>query len=191
MAARRMPRGGQDRGDLEPQNGDLAGQLRVGRRGEETDDAALAYRFAIRAVHLDADVVHVCAAMHTADDVGLGDDQRQRLEEEAAHLGGHRHQLVATPQHVHGWIAHDAEAGSVDRYQLSAFGSALEAEVAHAEEGEVVVGEPAQEGNGLLELLLGNIGAGGLELLGGLPDALHHQPPVGDRDAHGVENLGE
>ena len=59
-----------------------AGRLVVGLGGEQAHEADLAARPAVGVVALDADVIHVAAAVHAAAHVGLGDGQR-RVGEQA------------------------------------------------------------------------------------------------------------
>jgi hypothetical protein len=128
---------------LVAQQRNLTGRADIGLRCEQPHESDLALRPSIRAVGLDADVVHVRAPMHAARDVGFGDDERRRLEKEAPHLGGHGYQLASAAQHLHLWIAQHAEAAALDRHEVGGIRAAHE--LARAEKSEVGLLQPLQE----------------------------------------------
>ena len=126
--------------DLAAQIRDGAGRARIGGRGEQADDAELADQPAVRVEALDADVVHVDAPVHARAHGRLGDDQQRRLLQERADLRRDHQRLVPALQHPHVAGAQDAEPGVEHRIERVLAGG--EGVVAHAEEGEVVVGQP-------------------------------------------------
>jgi hypothetical protein len=149
---------------LEPQEWNLAWGAHVGLRGEEADHAQLALERAITVVGLDADIIHVCAPVHPAHDIGLGDDQRRRGEVEAADLGRHGDELAAAPQHLDRGVAQHAKPAALTGQKIAAFRVAGEFEFAHAEEGEVVLGEPIEKGQRFGAQIRGNGRADAVEL---------------------------
>jgi hypothetical protein len=144
---------GDDIRDLAPHQRDLARRAGVGGRREQPDHPELAAQRAVGVELLDADVVHGGAAMHGRERVGLGDDERRRLQQEGADLGRHRHHRRAAPQNMGFGVAQDAEAGALHRLELAFPGAAHELVLAHAEEREVVVQQPFEERGGLDQLL--------------------------------------
>jgi hypothetical protein len=106
---------------------------------------------AILVDQLDADIIHVNAAMDARLQVGLGDMQRCRRGEEGAHLIGHHGVGRALAQHPHGRIGQDAEALAALRFPIRP-GEAI---FAHAEEGKIVVGQPVEKLHRLGDLVGG------------------------------------
>ena len=131
--------------------------------------------------HLDADVVEVRRAVHGGARVGLRQHEQGVL---ACHLGDPRRQLARGRRHV-GVVAQDAIAGARQPAQAVASRLALEAVLAVAEEGEVVVAQPLEERDAPLELLGGDRGGRvGAQLLDDHPGLLAHPVPVLDGLAH-------
>ena len=126
---------------LRAQIGDLHHRARVGGRGEQADDPEFAGQLAFLVEGLDADIVEIGAAVHDRLGVRLGHDQRIRAVEEGADLGRGGLALGAA-QHPHIGIGEDAEAGTRGAGQRAALLAAGIAELAHAEEGEIVVAQP-------------------------------------------------
>ena len=182
---------GNNRFGLRTQIGDLHHRARVGGRGEQADDAQLAGKRAFRRVGLDADVVEIDAAVHQGLGVGLGDDQRLRTVQEGADFRRRRHRLGAAPQDQHVGIGQDAEAGLVGALQCAALLAADIFEFAHAEEGEIVVAQPFEEGDRLGNALLVERHGRIAELGNGLVEAGEHPLPVGDGGAHLAEHLAQ
>ena len=182
MAGRGVAGGRQYLRHLEPQEWNFAWRAHVGLRGEEADHAQLAFERAIAVVGLDADIVHVRAPVHAAHDIGLGDDQRRRGEVEAADLGRHGDELAAAPQYLDRGVAQHAKPTALAGEQIAAFGVAGELEFAHAEEGEVVLGEPIEKGQRFGAQIRGNGRADGVELGDRRLQPLPHLAPVADRN---------
>ena len=171
-----------DARDLEAQIRNRAGRAGIGVRGQQADDAQFAVEPAVRREQLDADIVEMDAPVDAALDVGLGDDERLGLGQEGAQLRRDRDQLAALAQDLDRGIAQDAEARALDRIGRDV--TAREAIGADAEQGEVVTGDPFEELQRLVDLVLRQrrrIGAIGLDHLG---DAAAHRGPVvdGERD---------
>ena len=178
VAGARIAECAEHRIDLVAQERHLRRRGEIGLRREQADDADLALGRAVGAIRLDADVVHVRAPVHLGDHVGLGDDQRRGRKEEAAHLGRHRHQLVAASQHLHRRVAQHAEPAAFDRHQVGRLRIAGQLELAHAEEGEVVPLQPFQESDGLDQQGRRNAGRRGLQRTDGRLDGLQHRLPI-------------
>ena len=134
----------EDLGDLVAQIGDLAHRAGVGGRGEEADDAQLALEPAFRREQLDADIVHVDAAVDLALDVRLGDDQHRRLAHELADLRRHHDELAPRRRILTSGSARMPRPGPFDnvgrRHVVRG-----EAVFAHAQKGEVVGAQPLQQ----------------------------------------------
>ena len=117
------------------------------------------------------------------------------LLEQRAHLRCDDEGLVPAPQHPQ--IARAQYAQSGLEHRLESLLGVREAIVADAEEGEVVVGEPFEEGDCLLDLGRGQRRRIGLEPGDHVRHARHHRPPVVNADAHvgehpldGLDDLG-
>ena len=102
-------------GDLVAQIRHLVERARIGVGGEQADDPQLALQAPFGREQLDADVVEMDAAVHARLDVRLGADERLRAGQEGADLRAHGDELAAAPQHLHGGVAQQAEAGCLDR----------------------------------------------------------------------------
>ena len=72
--------------------------------------------------------------------------------QEGADLRRHRHELAAAPEHAHGGIAQESEAGALDRIGRGV--AARKPVLANPQEGEVVARHPVEEGDRLLDLVL-------------------------------------
>lgn len=164
---------------LAPEQRYLGGQLVIGRRGEEADEAPLADEAARGVEALDADIVLHGGAVDAAAAVRLGDDDRLGIGEEAGDLGREFGGGIGLADDPRRRIAQHAKTGFVERAVLA--GRLVIAVVARAEQREVVVGEPFEEGDRLGQL-------GGLDrrriapqLLDRLGELLQHDAPVADR----------
>ncbi len=164
--------------DLAPQIRDRAGRARVGRGGEQADDAEFADQPAVIVEALHADVVHVHATVHARTHVRLGDNERLRLLQEFHDLGRDRDQFVAAAQYPHLGGAQDAESGLEDRLVILVLVVASQRVFAHAEEGEIVGDQPFEELGRLGDFLDGQRRRIVLDLGDHLADARHHRPPV-------------
>ena len=181
----------QNVGDLAAQQRDVLGGRGERLRREQANDAQFAGDRAVVEA-LDADIIHVVAAVDARGDVGLGDDQRIGRGQEGAQLRRGGHQVAAAPQHLDVGVAQQTEPFGPGAARLLHVGVRI-AVGAGAEEDEIVVGQPLQEGQRLLPLgrrQIGRLGAQGddrllelrlhgREIVGRLPHLLdqRRQPP--------------
>ena len=135
-------------GGLLPQQRDAGDRLRVGRAGQQAEEPALALDVAVLVERLHADVVEVRRPVHGRAGVGLRQHEQGLLA--GLGLGGLR-QLRERPRLVLVG-AEDAEPRARDGPEDLVVALALEVVLAVAEEGEVVVGQPGQEGPAALDL---------------------------------------
>ncbi len=175
---------GDDGFGFRPEIRDLHHRARVGSRGEQADDAQLAGKHALGGVRLDADVIEIDAAVHRRFGIGLGDDQRFRPVQEGANFRRRRHRFGAAPQHQHVGIGEDAKAGLVGALQHATLLAAGVFELAHAEEGEIVVAQPFEKGDRFSDMGLVERHRSVAELRDCLVEAGQHRLPVGDSGAH-------
>ncbi len=143
-------------GQLAAQHRDPGDALVVGLVGEQAEEAVFADHLAGLVDPLDRDVVEVTGPVHGGPGVGLGEDEALRVLGPGPHLRRQRRErggaALVVPQ--------DAKPGAGDRHQRHALLPLHQVVLAVPEEGEVVVGEPAQQRLGL----------------GGRPGALGFQP---------------
>ena len=170
--------------DLVAQQRDLRRRAHVGLGCEEAHEANLAFDAAVGAIGLDADVVHVTAPVHAGHHVGLGDDERRRLEEEAPHLRRHGNQLGAAAEHLDMRVAQHAEPAALDGGEVAQAGIARELELARSEQREIVLRQPPHERRRLREQVAGHAAGCHLQLAPSPRQALQHGPPVRHDDAH-------
>ena len=171
-----------------PQDRDVGRRLRVGARREQAHQSQLARQLAVAPVALDPDVVQVHPPMHPRHDIGLGDDQGIRREEELAHLRRHGDQLGAAPEHLHARIAQQAQPRVLVGDQLARLGRALEMVVASPEEREVALGQPGEKGQVLVQGLDPHRDGRGGQFLDGTAEPEQHRLPVVHDQPHLVEN---
>ena len=138
---------------LQAQVGHACGSACVGAGGEQADNAQLAIEPAIGGEELDADIVEMDTAVHSALDVRLGDDQRLWLVEKGPDFRCRRHQITATAQDHHLRVAQDAKAAATDLIRRCI--GCREAIFAHAEEGEVIGADPVEKTHGFHHFLIG------------------------------------
>ena len=140
--------------DLAAQQRDLARIAVVGGGREQAEEAVLAEHPALGVEPPHADVVEIDRAVHGRAAVGLGDHQRHRQARQAAHLRRQRCEAARVRARARlGLAAQQAHRRALDAAQLVAVLLAQEVVAGVAEEGEVVVGDPAQEGLDLGDLL--------------------------------------
>jgi hypothetical protein len=160
----------------------LAGGVGVGARGEEADDAQFALELAVAVEQLDADIVEMGAAVHPGLDVRLGDDERLRARQEIADFRGHRHELAAAPEHAHGGVAQDAQPCA--RHRIGGGVAGGQPVLAQPQEGEVVPGDPVDEGDGLVHLVVRQRRGVEAVVVNQLRDPGAHAGPVVHRHRH-------
>ncbi len=170
---------------LVAQQRDRAGAGAVSAGGKETDEAPLAGHPPAPVEGLHAHVVEVGRPVHGRHGIRLGDHQQRRLARPLAHLAAQfRHPRPRSA----GSGAQQAEARARHRHEPVGSGAPHQAVLAVTEEGEVVVGQPLEEGGRLGDLGARDAGHGlRRHGLGELPGAIHHARPVVDRDAHVAE----
>ena len=151
----------------------------VGAGGVQAQEALLAHGAAGFVEHQHADVVHVAGAVHGGAGVGLGEDERVKRGARGQVGGGQAGDRARLHQVV--LAAHQAQAAAVDGGQLAVGGDFV---FAVAQEGEVVVGGPAQEGLGLEAAGAVHGHGPGVELVGDAQHFLAHHFPVGHGLAH-------
>ena len=144
----------QDLGELAVQHRRAAGRLHVRLRGEEPDDANLTEQRAVGSDPSDADVVHLRAPVHGGVAVRLGDDQEVAALEPGAkglrHAGerdGNREPGgLGVGQDPEPRVRHDGDRSALRRVEHRV--------LAVAEEDEVVLQQPLDERDGLLDLVV-------------------------------------
>ncbi len=166
------------------QDGDAAHRLGVGGRGEQPEEAPLPHDLTGLVELLHADVVEEHGPVHGRAGVGLGQHQQVLVSRTVGdQLRQHARGKRVRPQ--------DAVAGPghCDQHLLAV--APLEGVLAVAEEGEVVVGQPAQQPGALLDLLGRQRRRVLLDVLDEQVDLVVHAVPVLDRVAHVGEHLGQ
>ncbi|GIX16140.1 MAG: hypothetical protein KatS3mg119_0326 [Rhodothalassiaceae bacterium] len=174
--------------DLAPEqrHGEHAG--RIGLGGEQADEAPLAHHRALLVVDLHPDVVHVDRPVDRRLDVRLGDDHRLvRAAQEVPDLLGEHGEPLRAAQHVAPGIAQQPEPRAAHRREGRHARIALETVLAVAEEGEVVVSEPAQEADRLLLHVGGDRRRRHGQRGDRLVDLRQHRPPV----VHRLADIGQ
>ena len=170
---------------LAPQIGNGAHRPRIGGRGEQPADAVFADQLAMPVEALDADIVHVDAAMHRRAQGRLGDDKEPGLLHERANFRRDDERLVPAQQRPHLARAQQPKPGLEHRFEH--IGIAGEDVIAGAKQSEIVRRQPFQKLHGF-----GNF-AGverrriGAQLGNDRAQPLQHRPPI----LHGDADLGE
>jgi hypothetical protein len=190
VAARQETGARRHGGDLAPQQRDVDRLGAVGHRGEQAQEAAFADDLATLVEALDADVVEMAGPVHRGARVGLGQHQHMRLAGLCAHLGRQgrkrgRSRLGA------GAGAQDAQAGAGQHAQHVLPLLVGQFVVALAEQGEVVLGQPAQEGQHLGQLVGWHRRRLLFEHRDGVDQLRAHRLPVVDRGAHVAQDAGQ
>ncbi len=186
---------GREAGDLQhlvhlaPDDRHPADGLGVGSRGEQAQVAPLADDLAVLVELLHPDVVEVRRPVHGRPAVGLGEDEQLVFAGLGARVGGQplegRADGVGVALGVVRVGTQDAEPGPRHGGQRVVLAQLV---LAVAEEREVVVGQPAQQLAGLLELLLAQVGMGLLDqLVGHAHGQVPHLAPVLD----GLADVGQ
>ncbi|MNX83889.1 hypothetical protein D3C86_1156680 [compost metagenome] len=178
----------QDIGALAPRQRDLAGADHIGRGRVQPHEAPFAEQLAVGVEQLHAHIVEVAGPMHGRARVGLGQEDRRGPFDDARGGGGQRGQVVLA--RLAQRLAQDARARAryaaqevlpVARHQLV---------VALAEEGEMVVQHPFEEG-----ARLDRFRARGVRRVAhagdGVLSHLLHARPVFHGGAHVAEDAGD
>jgi hypothetical protein len=77
---------------------DRARRPRVGRGGEQTNDAKFTDDAPVMIEAFESDVIHVHATMHARAHIGFGDDENLGLVQEGEYFRRHRDQLTVALQ---------------------------------------------------------------------------------------------
>ncbi|MGX1120193.1 hypothetical protein RKD37_005556 [Streptomyces ambofaciens] len=176
---------------LAPHDRHPAHGLGVGGGGEQAEEAPLADDVAVRVELLDADVVEVRGAVHGGPAVRLGQHQQPVLAGLGPGVGRQPLEGGADGVALVGRVvrvgAQDAETGPGDGGEGVVLAQFV---LAVAEEGEVVVGQPAQQLAGLLQLARGEVLRGGLgrQLVRDADGCVPHLAPVLDGLADVVQD---
>ena len=195
VARARVAGAAEHRGGLAPQQGDVARHAVVGGGGVEAEEPAHLADIAIGVELTDADVVEMARPVHGGADVRAGEHQQLRLlrvapparqRQVGERLAGPP-ALVAQQPETGARLGHVAVAAS----GVAAPG-ALHAVGGEAEEREVVVPDPLEEGAGLRELLRVDRRRRGPQVRDAAAKLLAHRGPVlhgGPHVAEGGEHL--
>ncbi len=170
-----------DIGDLPAQQRHLPRILGVYRVRIEAEEARLSDDLALGAEALYAYVIEVSGAVHRGARVRLGEHQELLHPRPAARF---RRQRGEARRARLAALAQDAEPAAGDDAQHILAVHRLERIVPAAEEGEVVVQEPGEEGAPFFELGLRHRAARLVKPLEGLRHARLHRSPVLHRSAH-------
>jgi hypothetical protein len=141
----------QHRAHLPPHDRDVEQRLLGDVLRVQPEEAALAGGPALRVEPPDADVVEVAPALHGRPGVGLGQVEQARAGVLPPHVGWQRRHRVR--HRLPAGAAQDAQARLGHRLQHLFAGARHDLVLAVAEEGEVAVGEPAQELRGLVPVV--------------------------------------
>ena len=139
-----------DRLDLAADERDASHALGVDRRGEQAEEAAFANHPPLVIEFTHRDEVRVSRTVHAAGHGRLGERQQQRLTQVADRLAGERLLLLGKPG-AHAARQTQQRAFVID--DAAALGLFLHGELFVAEEGEVVVRQPAHEVADLVQLV--------------------------------------
>ncbi|MNI04398.1 hypothetical protein D3C73_573200 [compost metagenome] len=181
MAARGLVGAGQGVGHLAPDQRHLMSHDVIGFMGEQADEAGLAHGPALVVEALDPDVVHIGPPVHARAHIALGHGDRLALVQLGLHGRRQHGRLIGAAQDAALGVAEHAQA--VDRLVqrglglIGAVGTARVVVLACAQEDEMVVLDPAQESQVLLQHL-------------GRHADRRMRLQAGDLDAHGLQHGG-
>ena len=177
-----------DAGGLAAQQRDVRQRRVVGAGGVEAEKAVDADHVAAGAAALDLDRVHMGLAVDGGAPGALADDQRVGVGEAGAHGGGQRAAARGAEVLALLGAAHDPERGAGDSLEERfAAGALREVVAAVADEGEMAVGDPAQERRDLVAVGVRRRGFG--EFAHGVVERAAHGAPIGDGAADVLEDV--
>ncbi len=179
--------GAQDLAQLAVQQRRLARRLGVGLRREQPQHPRLADDLALRRDPPHAHVVHPHVAVDAGEPVGLRDDQQVALQRALAHVGRQRLDRDGLGVGRAGGVAEDPQPGAGHDADLPV----AEAVLAIAEEDEVVVQQPLEEGDRLVDLVVGVARRPGARELDHAPRAVGHRREVPHRAPDVVEHAAQ
>ncbi len=151
MAAGRQPRARNDIGRLAPEQRDVRRIGAVSRGRVKAEEPVLAGHRALGVETLDGDVVEIARPVHGRARRRLGDDQKLGPPCVRAHFG--RQRGKARRDILALGLAQDAQARIGDDLQRVLAVHRDEFVAPIAQEGEMIVGEPAQESAALVQFL--------------------------------------
>ena len=169
---------------LAAQERNIARAAVIGRGGEEADEQALAHDPAIAIEALDAHRIHLHRTMDRGPPVGLGHHQQARLMQEVAHVRGQALRVAQAIEDRNAIVAENAEPAAGDDRGRGLLAGAVKIVVAIAQEGEIVVGEPGEEGARLAHLLARQRRRLLVEFAHHAVNFRPHRPPVLDGHPH-------
>ncbi len=171
---------------LVAQNGNRAGVVAVGRRGEKPEEPVLANDHALFVVALDADVVHVAQPVDGGARIGLGQDQRLGITRLFADRVGHGRETLR--QGFAARLAQQPQAAVRDHMELVALPAAAQVVPAIAQEGEVIVAKPPEKGRDLAQMGLVHRRGADLQFFDRLVHLGRHGAPILDGDANVLQH---
>ncbi len=173
---------GDDAPELAPQERRTRGLLHVHERCEQPDQADLPDHRAGRVDALEIDRVHARAAVDARRPVRLRDQQQVAALDALAQPLRHareRHPLRIGRSLL---VAEDPATAPGDELERRSVGTLDDRVVAGAEEDEVVLAQPLQERDGLVDLLLAVAGARSTRSIDQAPDHGRHVGVIRDGD---------
>ena len=176
--------GAQDLAQLAVQQRRLARGLGVGLGGEQPEHPRLADDVARGRDPAHAHVVEPHAPVHAREPVRLGDDQQVALERALAHVRRQRVDRGGLGVLRARRVGEDPEPRAGDDRDLPV-GEAI---LAEAQEDEVVVQQPLEEGDRLVDLVVGVARSPGPRELHHPARAVRHRGEVLDRAVHVLEH---
>ena len=177
----------QDLAQLAVQQRRLARRLGVGLGREQPEHPRLAHDLALGRDPAHADVVEPDAPVHAREPVGLRDDQQVSLERAFAHLGAECVDWDGLGVLRALAVGENPQPGAGDDGDLRVG----EAVLAVAEEDEVVVQQPLEEGDRLVDLVVRVARRPGPRELHHPPRAVRHRGEVLDRAADVLEHAAQ
>ena len=171
--------------ELAAQQRDLGGRHVIRARGPEAEEAMFAVDVARVVEGLHAHVVEITAAMHGRGRVRLGEHQQLRCARLATQVAGQhdgRRTSCALPL-----VAQDAEAARGVAHQRVTRAAALQAVVTIAEEHEMSVVHPREQGACLARVGFRYGQPDAIELVRDRAGALEQRRKIGDGAAHVFE----
>ncbi len=139
--------------DLLPQQGNGTRRSRIGDRGEQAEEQALAGDLALGVEALDRDRIHVHRPVHGRAPIGLRAAQEFGLLQEILNVGRQGAEIAQTIEHRDALIAQHAQAAFRQNLGERRRAFALEGILPIAEKREMVVVHPFQECDALGNLL--------------------------------------
>ena len=179
-----------DPGDPAAQQRDFLRALVVGDRGEQAEEPVLSDHPTLGIEALDADRIQRHRSVHGGDLGRLHDVQQAGGQQELAHVLGQLTQLPQTAEHADVGVAQDPEAGPVDDLHFLLRTRTDIVVDAGAQEGEMVVLDPPQEGQHLVHVAIGGCGRRRLDPGDHIDHGLAHGAPVLDRIPHIAQHAG-